>query len=71
MLSDVFYLSLDSLELRAERTIDSSLRTRPIAIISSTGATGTIVDEIIAIGRVLRLESIVLSACNSRESRLK
>ena len=43
MLSDVFYLSLDSLELQAERTIDPSLRTRPIAIISSTGATGTIV----------------------------
>ena len=43
MLSDVFYLSLDSLELQAERTIDPSLRTRPIAIISSTGAAGTIV----------------------------
>ena len=43
MLSDVFYLSLGSLELQAERTIDSSLNTRPIAIISSTGATGTIV----------------------------
>ena len=43
MLSDVFYLSLGSLELQSERTIDSSLITRPIAIISSSGATGTIV----------------------------
>ena len=44
MLSDVFYLSLGSLELQAERTIDPSLSTRPIAIISSSGATGTIVN---------------------------
>ena len=44
MLSDVFYLSLGSLELQSERTIDSSLSTRPIAIISSNGATGTIVN---------------------------
>ena len=44
MLSDVFYLSLGSLELQAERTIDPSLSTRPIAIISSNGATGTIVN---------------------------
>ena len=43
MLSDVFYLSLGSLELQSERTIDPSLITRPIAIISSSGATGTIV----------------------------
>ena len=43
MLSDVFYLSLDSLELQAERIIDPSLRTRPIAIISSNGAAGTII----------------------------
>ena len=43
MLSDIFYLSLGSLELQAERTIDPSLNTRPIAIISSNRATGTIV----------------------------
>jgi DNA polymerase-4 len=43
MLSDVFYLSLDSLELQAERIIDPSLRNRPIAIISSPGTSGTIV----------------------------
>ena len=44
MLSNVFYLSLGSLELQAERTIDSSLTSRPIAITSSNGATGTIVN---------------------------
>jgi len=43
MLSDVFYLSLDSLELQAERIIDPSLRNRPIAIISSPGTAGTII----------------------------
>ena len=43
MASDVFYLNLESLELQAERVIDTSLKNRPIAIISSSGSTGTIV----------------------------
>ena len=43
MASDVFYLNLESLELQAERVIDPTLKNRPIAIISSSGSTGTIV----------------------------
>ena len=43
MPSDVFYLNLESLELQAERVIDPTLKNRPIAIISSSGSTGTIV----------------------------
>ena len=43
MLPSVFYLNLDSLELQAERTVDPTLKTRPIAIISSIDNSGTIV----------------------------
>ena len=43
MASDVFYLNLESLELQVERVIDPTLKNRPIAIISSSGSTGTIV----------------------------
>jgi len=43
MLSEVFYLNLDSIELQAERTVDPSLKTRPIAIISSADSSGTII----------------------------
>ena len=43
MLPSVFYLNLDSLELQAERTVDPTLKTRPIAIISSIDSSGTIV----------------------------
>ena len=43
MLSEVFYLNLDSIELQAERTVDPTLRTRPIAIISSADSSGTII----------------------------
>ena len=43
MLSEVFYLNLDSIELQAERTVDPTLKTRPVAIISSTDSNGTII----------------------------
>ena len=43
MLSEVFYLNLDSIELQAERAIDPTLKTRPIAIISSSDSNGTII----------------------------
>ena len=43
MLSEVFYLNLDSIELQAERTVDPTLKTRPIAIISSADSSGTII----------------------------
>ena len=43
MLSDVFYLKFDSLELQAERLIDPGLRTSPVAIISSPSESGTII----------------------------
>ena len=43
MLSEVFYLNLDSIELQAERVIDPTLKTRPIAIISSSDSNGTII----------------------------
>ena len=36
MLSEVFYLNLDSIELQAERAIDPTLKTRAVAIISSS-----------------------------------
>jgi len=43
MLSEVFYLNLDSIELQAERTVDPTLKTRPVAIISSIDSNGTII----------------------------
>ena len=43
MLSEVFYLNLDSIELQAERAIDPTLKTRAIAIISSSDSNGTII----------------------------
>ena len=43
MLSEIFYLNLDSIELQAERAIDPTLKTRPIAIISSLDSNGTII----------------------------
>ena len=43
MPSDVFHVRLNALELQAERIMDPSLRTRPVAIISSSRANGTIV----------------------------
>ena len=43
MLPEVFYLNLDSIELQAERTIDPTLKTRAIAIISSSDSNGTII----------------------------
>ena len=43
MLSEVFYLNLNSIELQAERTVDPTLKTRPVAIISSTDSNGTII----------------------------
>ena len=43
MLSEVFYLNLDSIELQAERAIDPTLKTRAVAIISSSDSNGTII----------------------------
>ena len=43
MLSEIFYLNLDSIELQAERAIDPTLKTRPIAIISSLDSNGKII----------------------------
>ena len=43
MPSDVFHVRLNALELQAERIMDPSLRTRPVAIISSSSANGTII----------------------------
>ena len=43
MLPEVFYLNLDSIELQAERAIDPTLKTRAIAIISSSDSNGTII----------------------------
>ena len=40
---DVFHIRLKELELQAERIIDPGLKTRPVAIISSSHPTGTIV----------------------------
>ena len=40
---DVFHIRLKELELQAERVMDSGLKTRPIAIISSPQPNGTIV----------------------------
>ena len=39
---DVFHIRLKEMELQAERIMDPSLRTRPIAIISSPQPNGTI-----------------------------
>jgi DNA polymerase-4 len=41
--SRIYHIRLDDFELQAERILDSSLRTRPIAIISSHNQNGTIV----------------------------
>ncbi|SVE25687.1 uncharacterized protein METZ01_LOCUS478541, partial [marine metagenome] len=41
--SDVFHVRLNALELQAERIMDPSLKTRPVAIISSPHPNGTIV----------------------------
>lgn len=43
MESRIYHIRLDDFELQAERILDSSLRTRPIAIISSHNQNGTIV----------------------------
>ena len=43
MPSDVFHVRLNALELQAERIMDPSLKTRPVAIISSPHPNGTIV----------------------------
>ncbi len=43
MLPCVFHLRLRDFELQAERTLDASLRTRPVAIISSHQQNGTVV----------------------------
>ena len=43
MLPEVFYLNLDSIELQAERAIDPTLKTRAVAIISSSDSNGTII----------------------------
>ena len=43
MLSEVFYLNLDSIELQAERAIDPTLKTRAVAIISSSDSNGTVI----------------------------
>jgi len=43
MSSGIYHIRLDDFELQAERVLDSSLRTRPIAIISSHHQDGTIV----------------------------
>lgn len=43
MYDGIYHIRLDDFELQAERILDSSLRTRPIAIISSHHQDGTIV----------------------------
>ena len=43
MYDGIYHIRLDNFELQAERILDSSLRTRPIAIISSHHQNGTIV----------------------------
>lgn len=43
MKHNIFHLRLQNLELQAERLMDSSLRTRPLAVISSHHANGTVV----------------------------
>ena len=40
---DVFHIRLKNIELQAERLMDPCLRTRPIAIISSSYQNGSIV----------------------------
>ena len=40
---DVFHIRLNNIEIQAERLIDSCLKTRPIAIISSSHQNGSIV----------------------------
>ena len=40
---DVFHIRLKEMELQAERIMDPSLKTRPIAIISSSNPNGTVV----------------------------
>ena len=40
---DVFHIRLKDLELQAERIIDSSIKNRPVAILSSHSPNGTII----------------------------
>ena len=39
---DVFHIRLKEIELQTERIMDPSLKTRPVAIISSSQPSGTI-----------------------------
>ena len=43
ILKDVFYIRLKEMELQAERIMDPRLKTRSVAIISSTHSNGSIV----------------------------
>lgn len=43
MYDGIYHIRLDDFELQAERILDSSLRTRPVAIISSHHQNGTVV----------------------------
>ena len=43
ILKDVFYIRLKEMELQAERIMDPRLKTRSIAIISSSHSNGSIV----------------------------
>ena len=40
---DVFHIRLRGLELQAEQMIDPTLKTRPVAILSSNSPNGTII----------------------------
>ena len=70
---DVFHIRLNNIEIQAERLIDSCLRTRPIAIISSSHQNGSIVclsDEAKYEGLVLGMKVSVARKISNRTQLL-